>query len=106
VIDRAEETDEKTEAVLVQEWATLGESAQDFMGALGRTADEAKRVVEDQLQVRPYVVLGAAVGLGYILGGGVPSFLTRTVFTLGMRSAVSYAVGQLVNQLTTSPERA
>lgn len=102
MIDRAEE--EATEAVLVQEWANLGESAQEFAGALGRTADEAKRLVEGQLEARPYVVLGAAAGLGYVLGGGVPSFLTRTLLNIGVRSAMSFAVGQVVAHLTAPAE--
>ena len=52
-------------------------------GALG----DLERVVREQLEQRPYATLGAASGLGYVLGGGVPVALTRMLFGMGGRLA-------------------
>lgn len=46
-----------------------------------------ERLVRDQLAKRPYATLGAATGLGYVLGGGVPVALSRMLFGMGGRLA-------------------
>jgi hypothetical protein len=48
---------------------------------------DLERVVREQLDRRPYATLGAATGLGYLLGGGVPVALSRLLFGLGGRMA-------------------
>ena len=48
---------------------------------------DLERVVRDQLVKRPYATLGAASGLGYVLGGGVPVALGRMLFAMGGRIA-------------------
>ena len=48
---------------------------------------DLERVVREQLEQRPYATLGAATGLGYVLGGGFPTTLSRVLFGLGGRLA-------------------
>lgn len=75
-------------------------------GALG----DFERVVRDQLTRRPYATLGAASGLGYVLGGGVPVRLVRMLLGLGGRLAVVMLAQRLRDGLlpasgaTTEPE--
>lgn len=55
----------------------------ELEGALG----DFESLVRDQLAKRPYATLGAASGLGYVLGGGVPVALGRMLFAMGGRLA-------------------
>ena len=55
----------------------------ELEGALG----DFERFVREQLDRRPYATLGAASGLGYVLGGGIPLGLGRLLFGLGGRLA-------------------
>jgi len=48
---------------------------------------DLERLVRDQLDRRPYATLGAATGLGYVLGGGLPVTLSRVLFGFGGRMA-------------------
>jgi len=64
--------------------------------------DEIQDYVREQLQQRPYATLATASGIGYILGGGLPSRLTGLLFGWGSRIALTMAVQQLGPQLTRS----
>lgn len=46
-------------------------------------ADYAMEMVQDQCKNHPFRTLGVAMGVGYVLGGGLPKFLVR----LGMLAA-------------------
>lgn len=76
---------------------------QELEGALG----DLERVVREQLTKRPYATLGAASGLGYVLGGGVPVALGRMLFALGGRLAFVMMAQRLREGLVeaTSSER-
>lgn len=63
----------------------------EIEGALG----DFERIVREQLTQRPYATLGAASGLGYVLGGGVPVALGRMLFAFGGRLAVVMAAQRL-----------
>ena len=78
----------------------LRESAEAFATSLQQAADQATEAVRDQLEKRPFVVLGVAAGVGYVLGGGLPTFLTRALVRIGLRAATTAAVGRLVATLS------
>lgn len=46
-------------------------------------ANYAMEMVQDQAKSHPFRTIGVAMGVGYVLGGGVPKFLVR----LGMLAA-------------------
>jgi hypothetical protein len=46
-------------------------------------ADYAMELVQDQCKTHPFRTMGVAMGVGYVLGGGIPKFLVR----LGMLAA-------------------
>jgi hypothetical protein len=45
--------------------------------------------IRTQMKERPYVALGAALGLGYVLGGGLPKFAVKAALAYGLRQAAS-----------------
>lgn len=50
---------------------------------------EVLQVVAEQTRTHPVRTLGAAFGIGYVLGGGVPSFVMRLLGIAMMRSAAT-----------------
>jgi hypothetical protein len=63
--------------------------------------------VQDQLRRHPYGTLGATVGLGYALGGGVFTSLTSRLVRLGLRAGTRFAwvalVADHIARLITAP---
>src|SRR5262245_19863179 len=68
--------------------AALTQSARELI-------EEAHDVVRSYLEEKPYATLGAALGAGYVLGGGLPIGLMRTLFGVGGRLAVERVLHQL-----------
>jgi hypothetical protein len=69
---------------------------------LGALADAARQALEgcralarERLEEQPYATLAVAAGIGYVLGGGVPTTVMRLVFGVGSRLAVERALAQL-----------
>lgn len=65
----------------------LRDAASDFLSAL-----EARRRVHDH----PYRALAAAVGVGYVLGGGLFTRLTARLLTVGTRVGAELATVPLL----------
>ncbi len=61
---------------------------------LEEAADEIEGFLREQMEQRPYGVLAAAAGVGYVLGGGIPSPLTRLLLDYATRFAFTVAVMQ------------
>jgi hypothetical protein len=66
------------------------EEAKAFKEAVGNNAQSFSRAVDlrGRVQRNPFVMVAAAVGVGYILGGGLFSPLTGKLLKLGMRAAI------------------
>jgi hypothetical protein len=60
---------------------------------------DIERLVREQLEQRPYATLGAATGLGYVLGGGLPVALGRLLFAVGGRMAFVMMAQKLAGSL-------
>jgi hypothetical protein len=41
--------------------------------------------IQTQMKERPYVVMAGALGLGYVLGGGLPNFAVKALSAVGLR---------------------
>ena len=63
-----------------------------LMEAAQGAVSELSALVKEQVDERPYTVLGAAFGLGLVLGGGIP----LGVVGLGARAAAGIAMRQMV----------
>jgi hypothetical protein len=59
-----------------------------LVGAAKYFAQGWRDLVRDRLEHQPYATLAVAVGVGYVLGGGVPTALARTLATWGGRIAL------------------
>jgi hypothetical protein len=73
---------------LGDDFAALAEEALHV--ALGWRALLCRR-----LERTPYATLAVAAGVGYVLGGGVPSAVVRTLIGVGGRIAVEHAIARL-----------
>lgn len=65
----------------------------------GTTAD-LERYLSDQIEKRPYVALGVAAGVGYILGGGLRSRLTAVVLGTASRLVTALAARELGSRIS------
>ena len=63
-----------------------------LMEAAQGAVSEISALVKEQVDERPYTVLGAAFGLGLVLGGGIP----LGIVGLGARAAAGIAMRQMV----------
>ena len=54
-------------------------------------------LVRDRMERRPYATLAAAAGVGYVLGGGVPTTLLRVLVGVGGRIAVERLMAEVVS---------
>jgi hypothetical protein len=68
--------------------------ARALAGGLEEAADEIEGFLREQMGQRPYGTLAAAAGIGYVLGGGVPTALTRLLLDYAARFAFTMAVMQ------------
>jgi len=87
-----------------------GHQQQGFVGRVGHLNDSAQQLLEEarstfedlgaaidlrgRVQRHPYGMVAAALGLGYVLGGGLFSGLTFRVMSLGVRLAAIPLVKQ------------
>jgi len=59
------------------------------MGALRQVTRGGEGLLRDRLERRPYATLAVAAGVGYVLGGGIPSGLVRLLLGLTIEHAVT-----------------
>ena len=69
-----------------------------FRDGMKVVREELASSLRDQLERRPYVTLGAAAGIGYVLGGGVPKFVVRLAAGIGLRFAAYEIVKEVFAQ--------
>jgi ElaB/YqjD/DUF883 family membrane-anchored ribosome-binding protein len=76
----------------------IGQNAQ----ALARSVESAVRELEtmlgQQVEKRPYCTLAGAVGIGYVLGGGLPSRMTSLLLGIGSRIALAALAREMTRQ--------
>ena len=82
---------ETTPTELRDAWDDVTSSVGDFYRAADAFATE-------QARERPYVFLGVAAGIGFVLGGGLASRLGTTLLGFGSR----FAASRLFEELTTT----
>jgi hypothetical protein len=80
--------------------------AQHLASTVEQAVDEIGQFLRDQAEERPYVSLATAAGIGYVLGGGVPSRLTGFLFGLGSRLAVEMFLRELIGEAARHPSAA
>lgn len=79
-----------------QSMQKLTQDGQQLMGALNTVLGSARDMVLKSVEQSPYSTLGAAAGIGYVLGGGLSSALTSMGIKVGTRMVVAKVVKDLV----------
>jgi hypothetical protein len=74
---------------LRQEFGGLFEAAEQSL-------DELEAFLREQLEHHPYGTLAAAIAGGYVLGGGIPSVVTKRMLELGGRIAIAALIQSFV----------
>jgi ElaB/YqjD/DUF883 family membrane-anchored ribosome-binding protein len=72
--------------------ADLRRAAEDVASSVEQLYRVGDAFVGRQAQDRPYVILGVAAGLGFVLGGGLASRVTGALINVVGRLAVTHAV--------------
>ena len=71
-------------------------NATAFAHSLGATAKEVDGMVRELAARSPYAVLAGALGVGFILGGGIPPALMRGVVGFAGRYALAAILSSVV----------
>lgn len=87
--------------------AELSKHTARIGGELDELGDTAREIVEscrslvrDRLRRQPYAVLATAVGVGYVLGGGLPRGALRALVLVGGRLALESAMARVTAGFT------
>ena len=68
--------------------------------AVQGATDDLERYITERVEERPYATLGAAAGVGYVLGGGLRPRLTAMLFGAATRLAMALAARELTARLS------
>lgn len=82
---------------LVEESGRVREEFMALTGAALHVAHGWQALLRDRLERQPYATLAGAAGVGYVLGGGLPTALVRVLIGVGGRLAVERVIAQLAN---------
>ncbi|MGQ0504418.1 MAG: hypothetical protein ACT4TC_03795 [Myxococcaceae bacterium] len=83
----------------------IGDSAQQLWSdARGAVTDLSDSIdLKGRMERHPYATLAAAVGVGYLLGGGLFTPLTASIFRLGVRlAALPFVKDELLGMAETA----
>ena len=73
----------------------LRDAWEDVTSSVGDLYRAADTFATEQARERPYVFLGVAAGVGFVLGGGLASRLGSTLLGVGSRLAASRIMEEL-----------
>ena len=74
--------------------------AQTLAAAVQEATDGLQGYLTERVHRRPYVTLGVAAGVGYVLGGGLRSRLTAVLLGAATRVALAVAAREFDDRLS------
>jgi len=80
--------------------AGSSERVVDAIAPVTELVESIQREIRHQVEVRPYATLFAAAAVGYVLGGGIPTWAGRAAVNLGSRLLVARLVSAIVDDAT------
>jgi hypothetical protein len=80
---------------LVAQGQRVREDVVALAGAVRQVTHGWQALLRDRLERQPYATLAVAAGVGYVLGGGLPTTLLRVMIGVGGRLAVERALTKL-----------
>jgi hypothetical protein len=78
----------------------INQDAHVLAAALQQATSGVEGYLSERVQSRPYLILGVAAGVGYVLGGGLGSRLTAVLFGAATRVALAVAARELGDRLS------
>jgi len=82
---------------LVEEGGRVREEFIALTGAALHLANGWQSLLRDRLERQPYATLAVAAGVGYVLGGGLPTAVVRVLIGVGGRLVVERVLAQVAN---------
>jgi hypothetical protein len=77
------------------------------LAALAETSQRAvrgwRRYLRQRVEEQPYATVVVAAGLGYVLGGGLPTSLVRAAIGIGSRLAAERVLSRVARTLMETP---
>ncbi len=92
-------------ADLSERASRLNADLNDLGGSVRELVDGVQSLARDQLRRQPYVAIAVAAGIGYVLGGGLPRGVLRSLLAVGGRAVLQGAVVNLAAGATASEPR-
>lgn len=83
----------------------ISEEARALGSTLETTITDIEQTLRTQVEQRPLAMLAAAAGVGYVLGGGLPSRLTTLLFGIGSRFVMDAAIRDVTQRLAAGAKR-
>jgi len=90
---------------LAEHGREIQHDAEALAAAVQDAADSAQHYLTEQVAQRPYRTLGVAVGVGYVLGGGLSSRLTSVLLGAATRLAMALAAREIGARLLQDSSR-
>jgi hypothetical protein len=95
---------ERAAASVVEAGRAVRDDVVELRSALARSIEHVEGRLRLQLRRDPYTTLAALAGVGYVLGGGLPSLLTRRLLGMGGWMVLEQVVSGL--RAADAPRRA
>jgi len=78
----------------------INQDAHVLAAALQQATSGVEGYLSGRVQSRPYLILGVAAGVGYVLGGGLGSRLTAVLLGAATRVVLAVAARELGDRLS------
>lgn len=78
-------------ASMTEDLGQIDAGVRSLASGISELVGDLEQTARRQLSQRPYAALAAGVGLGYVLGGGVPKWIAHLAIGLGTRVAFEAA---------------
>jgi hypothetical protein len=83
-------------------WRRIRHDANVLAGAVQEATGELQHYLSEQVEERPFTILGVATGVGFVLGRGLPVRLTAGLLGIATRLAITVAARELSARLSSS----
>jgi ElaB/YqjD/DUF883 family membrane-anchored ribosome-binding protein len=80
---------------LVEQGERIGQELASLASSARHAAEGWEDVLRERIEQQPYAALAIAAGVGYVLGGGVPTGLFRIAIALSGRALIDSLVAQV-----------
>src|SRR6266446_5027481 len=82
----------------------VSSDANALVGALEEMASEVEALVQEQIDERPYMTLAAAAAVGFVVGGGLATRMTKALGGIASRVAIAVAAREIGRRLGSSDD--